>query len=137
MFFLLIYLLIMKSIGILFPIKETEEGGVFKTSKSTDSAIRSDLIALLTLRKGQRVMQSRMYSPIYDYLFEPLDQITTDQLNIKIREKVQEFIPQVEIRKINFTNQENQNLLSIEIVYVIIDFFDIEETLTIQIPRQF
>jgi hypothetical protein len=78
-----------------------------------------------------------MYSPIYDYLFEPLDQITTDQLNIKIREKVQEFIPQVEIRKINFTNQENQNLLSIEIVYVIIDFFDIEETLTIQIPRQF
>jgi phage baseplate assembly protein W len=127
----------MKSIGILFPIKETEEGGVFKTSKSTDSAIRSDLIALLTLRKGQRVMQSRMYSPIYDYLFEPLDQITTDQLNIKIREKVQEFIPQVEIRKINFTNQENQNLLSIEIVYVIIDFFDIEETLTIQIPRQF
>ena len=137
MFFLLIYLLIMKSIGILFPIKETEEGGVFKTSKSTDSAIRSDLIALLTLRKGQRVMQSRMYSPIYDYLFEPLDQITTDQLNIKIREKVQEFIPQVEIRKINFTNQENQNLLSIEIVYVIIDFFDIEENLTIQIPRQF
>ena len=127
----------MKSIGILFPIKETEEGGVFKTSKSTDSAIRSDLIALLTLRKGQRVMQSRMYSPIYDYLFEPLDQITTDQLNIKIREKVQEFIPQVEIRKINFTNQENQNLLSLEIVYVIIDFFDIEETLTIQIPRQF
>lgn len=127
----------MKSIGILFPIKETEEGGVFKTSKSTDSAIRSDLIALLTLRKGQRVMQSRMYSPIYDYLFEPLDQITTDQLNIKIREKVQEFIPQVEIRKINFTNQDNQNLLSIEIVYVIIDFFGIEETLTIQIPRQF
>ena len=63
----------MKSIGILFPIKETQEGGVFQGSKSTEQAIYSDMVALLTMRKGQRPMQSRMYSTIYDYVFEKLD----------------------------------------------------------------
>ena len=127
----------MKSLGLLFPIKESIDGGVFKSTKSTDESVRSDMIALLTLRKGQRVMQSRMYSPIYEYLFEPLDDITKDELNRKIKDKVKEFIPQVEIKKINFSNDNQVNLLTIQIVYVIIDFFDIDETLTLQIPTQF
>ena len=137
MFFLSIYLFVMKSIGILFPIKESIDGGVFKPSKSTDEAVRSDMIALLTLKKGQRVMQSRMYSPIYDYVFEPLDDSTIDELNRKIKEKVKGFIPQVEIKKIKFTTKQEENLLSIKINYVIIDFFDLEETLTLEIPTQF
>ena len=127
----------MKSLGILFPIKESMDGGVFKPTRSTDEAVRSDMIALLTLRKGQRVMQSKMYSPIYDYIFEPLDSITTDELDRKIKEKVKQFIPQVEIKKIVFNNDTQSNLLSIKIVYVIVDFFDIEETLTLEIPTQF
>lgn len=82
-------------------------------------------------------MQSRMYSPIYDYLFEPLDEITKDELNQKIKEKVKEFIPQVEIKKIVFTQKEQENLLMIKIIYTIIDFFNLEETLTLAIPTQF
>ena len=128
----------MKTLGILFPIKETSEGGVFQPSRSTDEALRSDLIALLTLRRGQRPMQSRMFSPIYDYIMEPLDQITENELDTKIKEKVHEFIPQIKIKKIQFTpkQDENINTLSIKIIYSIIDFFDIEETLTIEIPTQ-
>jgi len=127
----------MKTLGILFPIKESLEGGVFKATKSTDESVRSDMIALLTLRRGQRVMQSRMFSPIYDYIFEPLDIITENELDTKIKEKLKEFIPQVEIKKIKFISNQEENLLSIKIIYVIIDFFEIEETLTIEIPTQF
>lgn len=127
----------MKSLGILFPIKESMDGGVFKPSRSTDESVRSDMIALLTLKKGQRVMQSRMFSPIYDYVFEPLDNITKDELERKIKEKVEEFIPQVEIKKIVFNNPSDTNILSIKIIYLIVDFFDIEETLTLEIPTQF
>ncbi len=127
----------MKSIGILFPIKETQEGGVFAGSKSTEQAIYSDMVALLTMRKGQRPMQSRMYSPIYDYIFEPLDSITENELDKKIKEKITEFIPQVEVKKIKFTPNESENLLNIKIIYTIIDFFEIEQTLTLEIPTQF
>lgn len=127
----------MKTIGILFPIKDSDDGGVFKFTKSTDEEIRSDMIALLTLRKGQRVMQSRMFSPIYDYIFEPLDQITENELDKKIKDKIKEFIPQVEVKKIKFTSKGEENLLTIKIIYTIIDFFELEETLTIEIPTQF
>lgn len=127
----------MKSLGILFPIKETMDGGVFKPSRSTDESVRSDMIALLTLKRGQRVMQSKMYSPIYDYVFEPLDDITKDELDRKIKDKVGEFIPQVEIKKIVFNNPPDTNTLSIKIIYLIVDFFNIEETLTLEIPTQF
>lgn len=123
-----------KTVGIRFPIKKTEEGGVFLGSKTTDQALKSDLIALLTLRKGQRPMQSRMYSPIYDYLHEPLDEITTDELNTKIKEKIQEFIPQIRVNKLVFNRLEEQNLLSIKIVYTIETFFDVQETLTLNFP---
>ncbi len=126
----------MKTIGILFPIKETQEGGVFQGSKSTEQAIYSDMVALLTLRKGQRPMQSKMFSPIYDYVFEPLDAITENELNKKIKEKINEFIPQVEVKKIKFTPKESENLLNIKIIYTIIDFFEIEQTLTLEIPTQ-
>ena len=75
-----------KTIGKAFPIKDTEEGGVFKGTKTTDGSLRSDLIALLTLRRGQRPMQSRMFSPIFDYIFEPLDEISQNELEIKIKD---------------------------------------------------
>ncbi len=124
----------MKTISILFPIKESADGGVFKGTVSSDQALRSDMIALLTLKRGQRPMQSRMYSPIYDYIFEPLDAITQNELDRKIREKIKEFIPQVQIKKIEFDPNLEQNLLTIKIVYAIIDFFEIDEILILQIP---
>lgn len=120
----------MKTLGILFPMKEGQDGGIFKASVSTPDALKSDLIALLTLRKGQRVMQSRMYSPIYDYVLEPLDEITQKELERKIVDKVREFIPQVEIKKIVFNPTPENNYLGIKLVYSIIDFFEIEETIT-------
>ena len=129
----------MRTLGILFPIKETSEGGVFMPSRSTDQALRSDLIALLTLRRGQRPMQSNMYSPVYDYVMEPLDSVTETELDKKIKDKIKEYIPQIDVKKIIFTPKEgeNQNYLTIKIIYSIVDFFDINETLTLEIPTQF
>jgi hypothetical protein len=43
-----------RGVNIRFPFREDNTGGVFETTKTTDSAIRSDLISLLTTRRGQR-----------------------------------------------------------------------------------
>ncbi len=126
----------LKTIGISFPIKDTQEGGVFKGTKTTEQALRSDLIALLTLRRGQRPMQSRMFSPIFDYIHEPLDKISQDELESKIKSKVKEFIPQIELSKVLFTPKEEQNLLGIKIFYKINDFFGPDETIELNIPTE-
>lgn len=124
----------MKTIGILFPFKETDGGGVFKASRTTQDALRSDLIALLTLRKGQRPMQSKMYSPIYKYIHEPMDDVTEKNLEREIKEKVRDFIPQIDVKKVKYTRKEQENLLGIMIVYTIKELFDIEESIELNIP---
>lgn len=125
-----------KGINIRFPFKETQSGGVFDTNKTTDNAIKDDLIALLTLRKGQRPMRSTMFSPIYDFIMEQLDSHTKKQLQLQIEEKVSEFIPQITITKINFTENIEENLLTIEIVFKIDTSFGIEDSIILNIPRE-
>lgn len=126
----------MKTIGILCPMKDTDEGGVFAGSRTTEKALESDLTALLTLKRGHRPMQSKMYSPIYDYLHEPLDKISQDELKTKIKEKVKEFIPQLEIKDVKYTPDYEANLLGIKIVYKIKDFFDVENFLDLVLPTE-
>mgnify|MGYP003557089007 CR=1 FL=1 len=126
-----------RTINISYPIKETDQGGVFKGTTTTEQAIRSDLFALLTLREGQRPMQSRMFSPIYRFLFEPMDEISKDQLTTQIKDKVKEFIPQIEVNKIIYNDIPERNLLNIRLNYTIIDFFNVEQILILNFPVEF
>lgn len=125
-----------KTIGISFPIEETQEGGVFKGTTTTDKTLRCDLIALLTLKRGQRPMQGRMFSPIFDYIHEPLDTISQMELEGKIKDKVKEFVNQVEITKVKYYPNYNENLLGIKIFYKIKDFFGVEESITLSITTE-
>lgn len=124
----------MKTINILFPIKDTDSGDVFQGTTNTSAAVRSNLIALLTLKRGQRPMQSRMFSPIFDHIFEPLDEITQNELETEIKQKVNEFIPEVDIKKISYTNDLENNLLNIKITYSIKDFLNTNEQIELNIP---
>ncbi len=127
----------MNSIGFLFPFKDSIDGGIFKPAVSTDQALRSDLISLLTMHKGQRVMQSKMYSPIYEYIHEPMDEISKSELEKKIQEKVKEFIPQITVKRVDFTSEDEKNLLGIQVIYTIKNFFDIEEQVSFNIPTKY
>jgi phage baseplate assembly protein W len=123
-----------KSINIKFPFQETFDGGVFQTNTTTERALRDDLVSLLTTKKRQRVMRSGLYSPIFDYLNEPMDDIMKDRLGDDIREKVSQFIPQIEIKGIKFQEKPEENLLGIKIVFSISDLFDTTQTVELNIP---
>lgn len=127
----------MKSIGIRFPFRNTYDGGVFEVSKTSEVAYQSDLISLLTTRRGQRVMRSDFYSPAYDYLMEPLDDITEQELKRDIEAKVRAFIPQIQIKKIKFIQDTENNTLTLKIIYIIKEYFSIEKTLDLVYPTEF
>ncbi len=127
-----------KGINIKFPFKETIKGGVFDVNKTTDEALKDDLISLLTTKRGHRVMRGNLYSPVYDYLMEPLDEFSQKQLKLEIEEKVEEFIPQIIIDNITFsedTEDTDRNFLSIKIFFTIKNFFEIKDSITLNIPR--
>lgn len=123
-------------INIRFPFRQTYDGGVFDTSKTSEMAYQSDLISLLTTKKGQRVMRSDLYSPIYDYLMEPLDEIGMQELQRDIEEKVKRYIPQVTVKKVKTTPDYENNALAIKIYYTIKDYFNIEKSFDLVFPMQ-
>lgn len=79
-------------------------------------------------------MRSKLFSPIYDYIMEPLDDFIKSELKREIEQKVGEFIPQITITAILFTEEEN--LLTIEITFRIDTFFGIQDTIILNIPRE-
>lgn len=123
-----------QSINIRFPFEETQDGGVFATNTTTERAYRDDMTALLTLKRGQRPMRSQMYSPIFDYLHEPLDEPNQRMLERDIIEKVGEYVPQVTIKKVKFSPKPEENYLGIKIIFTVNDLFEIEQTLELNVP---
>jgi phage baseplate assembly protein W len=123
-------------INIKFPFEETQDGGVFALNTTTENALRDDLIALLTLKRGQRPMRSSMFSPIFDFIEEPLDEITQRRLDTEIRKKVGEFIPQIEIVNIKFTPKPEDSLLGISIRFRISQLFGAEQVVEFNVPTE-
>jgi phage baseplate assembly protein W len=123
-----------QSINIRFPFEETYDGGVFAVNTTTERALRDDLVSLLTTKRRQRVMRNNLYSPIFDYLDEPLDAIMQQRLEADIKKKVDEFIPQIDIKKIKFENKPEQNLMGVKIIFSIKELFDTIQTVELNIP---
>jgi phage baseplate assembly protein W len=105
------------SIGIRFPFQESFEGGVFRYTKTTPEAIRTNLISLLTTKKKQRVMNNNLYSPLYDQIFEVWDEIAEDKLKTDLTSKINTYIPEITLEDLVFTFDEFNNVLTVKVVY--------------------
>ncbi len=121
-------------ISIKFPFKETQEGGVFMSNKTTVEAIQTDLISLLTTKRRHRVMNNALYSPLWDYIFEPWDDISAVKLKGELIEKIAEFISEIEVTDIKFNFDEQENLLEVLIIYKIVNLGGFNDSVSIVVP---
>ncbi len=109
------------SISIKFPFQRTQEGGVFEVNKTTSEAIRTNLISLLTTKRGHRVMRPNLFSPLFDYIMEPWDEISESELREALLSKISEFMAnQVEVVKINLDIQDDGSTLRVEVIYTVL-----------------
>jgi hypothetical protein len=111
----------MQSLGIKFPFTETNNGGVIGYTETDTQAIKSNLTAFLTLKKGHRVMNNSMYSPIYDYVLEIWDEISEDSLTQELKQKLDTFFPEISVDKISYSFEDDKHILHIIISYTIVD----------------
>lgn len=122
------------SISIKFPFKETQQGGVFLSNTTTLESIQTNLISLLTTKRRHRVMHRNLYSPLWDYIFEPWDDISSATLKNELIEKINEYIPQVEIVNIEFNFIEEENLLNVKIIYKVNELGGVIDDVSVSIP---
>jgi len=121
-------------ISIKFPFKETQQGGVFLPNNTTLEAIQTNLIALLTMKRRHRVMNNNLYSPLWDYVFEPWDDISSATLKTELIAKINEYLPQVDVVDVAFIFMEETNLLEVKIIYKVKDLGNVTDNVSVSIP---
>lgn len=122
------------AISIKFPFKETQQGGVFMPNATSLEAIQTNLISLLTTKRKNRVMRTQLFSPLFDYIFEPWDIISSSKLKNALIEKISVFIPEVEVMEILFNFIEGDNLLEVKIKYKAINLGNVDNEVNVAIP---
>jgi phage baseplate assembly protein W len=86
--------------GITFPFKDSLNGKFLDLSDTTEEEIRSSLIHLLLTRKGSRYFMPNFGTRLYEFIFEPLDSPTFDQIETEIKEAVETYIPGLTITSV-------------------------------------
>ena len=102
-----------RTYGVTFPFKESYDGKYLDTTELDTEEIRSNLIHLLLTRKGSRYFLPDFGSRLYEYIFEPLDGPTFNQIESEIRDSVETYIPNLQITNITITDASQEEFTSV------------------------
>lgn len=92
-----------KTYGLTFPFVDSFDGKYLDLSDYPAEEIRSNLIHLLLTRKGSRYFLPDFGTRLYEYIFEPLDGPTFQNIESEIRDSVEKYMPQLQLTNISIT----------------------------------
>ena len=103
-----------KTYGINFPFRDSFDGKYLDLSDTVNEEIRTDLIHLLLTRKGARYFLPDFGTRLYEYIFEPLDGPTFNEIEGEIRDSIEKYIPNLTINdiRINASTDEEGTLVA-------------------------
>ena len=102
-----------KTYGVTFPFRDSFDGKYLDLTDFDTEEIRSNLIHLLLTRKGSRYFLPEFGTRLYEYIFEPLDGPTFNQIESEIRDSVQTFIPNLQIISLSVTAASEEEYTSV------------------------
>ena len=92
-----------KTYGISFPFVDSFDGKYLDLTDYAAEEIRTDLIHLLLTRKGSRYFLPDFGTRLYEFVFDPLDGPTFQNIEAEIRDSVERFMPQLQLTNIAIT----------------------------------
>ena len=109
----------MASLSVALPL-QLDSGDGFDMIKSFRKLARQNLKMLLLTDPGERVMEPDFGAGLKSFLFENYHRDIGAQIDSKIREQVDIFMPAIEIIDIIFDETDiDSNVLGIEITFLI------------------
>jgi phage baseplate assembly protein W len=96
-----------KTYGVNFPFYDSNNGDFLQLTPTIEAQVKSDLIHLLLTRKGSRYFLPDFGTNLYQYIFEPLDEVVIQKIEDEINNAVEKYIPNLQINKINITQFYN------------------------------
>ena len=115
----------MRGININFPLNDVKEKNTFfQLTQTTKNALAANLTLLLLTQKGERYYMPDYGTNLKRFLFEQNDQVTQSEIEKDIKQTVSKFIPQLQIKELNFYtgkdkfgNPIGDNQLNIELLF--------------------
>jgi phage baseplate assembly protein W len=131
-----------KTYGIDFPFADSDNGDFLKLTEYPEREIKANLIHLLLTRRGSRYYLPDFGTNLYQYLFEPLDDIIIQKIEDEINRACNKYIPNLKINRINIEsfgdnidyvdNDEIQHQVRVNIDYTITSrTFQASDTVTL------
>jgi phage baseplate assembly protein W len=105
-------MLLNKTFGINFPFRDSRKGYYLSMSESPDEEVRTNLLHLIFTKKGSRYYLPDFGTRIYDFIFEPMDNITFESIKSEIRDAVERYIPNLEINDISIEPYKREDINS-------------------------
>ena len=92
---------------------------VFNPTFTTKEVIRTNLINWLLTNKGERIFRPNFGADLRALLWEGINDGTTSALEARIRDNINSQFPSIEVKKIDFNNQPDQNTVNFILDYVV------------------
>ena len=116
-----------KAVGFGFPLNGD---AVFVPTYQTKDQIRANLINYLLTNNDERVFNPNFGANLRALLFENIVDSTLDDLKVLIQTNISSRFPQINVKKIEFQNEPDQNTINFVLTYEIV-LFGIEDTIDI------
>ena len=115
------------AVGFGFPLNGD---AVFVPTYNTRDQIKANMVNYLLTNKGERIFKPRFGADLRNLLFENITGITTDDLKSTMQDQISQFFPNVEVKKIQFNNEPDNNTVNFNLTYQIVNF-GIEDSINI------
>lgn len=87
-------------ININYPFKDSPKGFFLDLTETDNKAIKADLLHLLLTRKGQRLYNPDFGTRLLEYIYEPYDGLTFNDIRNEINDVVKRYLPQVSLNNL-------------------------------------
>lgn len=108
----------MESINIRFPLKDDpSKNTYYQMNQITKDAFSSNLLLLLLTERGERFYQPEYGTNLLKYIFEPNDNLTSQEIEEEIKDTVSLYLPNLTINRVTFNKTEGDTQLNVHIEF--------------------
>lgn len=117
----------MNSYNITYPFKDDNSTrALFSTNRVTKDSYSSNLLLLLLTQRGERYYNPEYGTNLIKYIFEPNDNLTSNDIEEEIKNTVSLYIPELKITSVTFNydtdidgaeTSDNQLNVNVKFVY--------------------
>jgi len=119
--------------GISFPFEDSQNGDYFKLTTSPIEETKTMLIHYFMTDKGSRYMYPEFGTRLKYLLFDQNDEVMRQEVTQEIYD-VENYIPNVKIKGVNYERDENRSTLIVSINYLFTDnTFEYNDNITIEL----